>query len=376
MSPSFDPDRYPVLYVDDEPNNLLVFSTVFGDEFRVFTAGTPEAAFEILDAEPVAVALFDQRMPGISGIALAEQVRARHPSVARMIVTAYSDTAEAVEAINRGGISQWIRKPWEAEEVAAILRAALERRALQDLVGDLQSKMIQTERLALLGVATASVAHDLRSPLAVLRSGLGFAHERLTEDGALDRDELLALVGELQGACEQMTGLVRTVGMHAQTPRSRRSRLALAEIVASILPLCRVEIERRAVLRLELGEAPVVLGDPVGLGQVLLNLLVNAGQAIAPGRRAENEVKVVLGADGDRACLEVHDTGEGIPEARLETIFEPFFTTRGEQGTGLGLAIVRQTLEAHGGTVHAESTPGVGTRFRVCLPGAADGDPD
>ena len=374
MSPPLDLKRYPVLYVDDEPNNLLVFATVFGDAFQVFTARTPEAAFAILDAEPVALALFDQRMPGITGIALAERVRARHPSVERMIVTAYSDTAEAVEAINRGGVSQWIRKPWEAEEVGAILRASLERRALQDLVHGLQSKMLQTERLALLGVATASVAHDLRSPLAVLRSGLGFVHERLTLGGDLDREALLSLVVELQGACEQMIGLVRTVGMHAQSPQPRHERLQLSEIVESILPLCRVEIERRAVLRVELGQAPAILGDPVRLGQVVLNLLVNAGQAIGPGKRSENEVKLVLRDEGGQACIEVHDTGEGIPEGQLQTIFEPFFTTRGAQGTGLGLAIVRQALEAHGGTVVAESTLGRGTVFRVCLPAAGAAD--
>ena len=112
---------WPVLYVDDEPGNLLPFTLQFRDEFEIMTAANGHEAMEVLAAAPVAVLLTDHRMPEITGVDLCEQVRDRWPHVLRILVTAYSDQQVAIDAINRGGVLRYITKPWNVESERQIL---------------------------------------------------------------------------------------------------------------------------------------------------------------------------------------------------------------------------------------------------------------
>jgi response regulator RpfG family c-di-GMP phosphodiesterase len=124
--PEASPAGYPVLYVDDEPANLLTFRFSLEHEFRILTAGSGEEALEILAAEPVAVLLADHRMEGISGTELCARARTTQPRAIRMIVTAYGDLSVAMEAINQAQVERFIVKPWDAPEMIAILHKAIE----------------------------------------------------------------------------------------------------------------------------------------------------------------------------------------------------------------------------------------------------------
>jgi CheY-like chemotaxis protein len=132
------------------------------------------------------------------------------------------------------------------------------------------------------------------------------------------------------------------------------------------------EIRYRARLVREFGPVPAVLANEARLGQVVLNLLINAAQAIPEGRVEENEIRVVTGTDDrGRAILEVHDTGAGIPDEIADRIFDPFFTTKPVGvGTGLGLWICRSIVVALGGEITAGKRAGGGTSVRVALPAA------
>lgn len=375
--------QYPILYVDDEKNNLTVFRLAFSDEFTVRVAQSPEEGLRILGKEKIAVLLADQRMPGMTGTALAEVVKERHPEVVRMLVTAYVDSHAAVEAINRGEVYRFISKPWREEEMRTVLRAAIDVAAIGRKVVDLQLKMLRNERLASLGFATAGVSHDMKTPLSTLSLGLdlmgrlvGRLESRREGGATIDETpafgEIQRVLADCKEANRQLRDLVEAIRCHVREHPTKMERIRPTALADSTLRLCRSEIHARAQLVLEKDECPEIDGDPVQLGQILLNLLINAAQAIPDGETESNRIRLSIGSADGWASLEVEDTGCGVAPEHLGRLFEPFYSTRsGEGGTGLGLAIVREVVDRHGGRIEVTSEPGKGTRVTVLLPPAA-----
>lgn len=380
MTPKLDYKRFPVLYVDDERANLLVFKHTFDEEFTVLTAGSAREALELLAREPVAVLVTDQRMPEMSGVELAERVTASHPDVVRMILTAYADVTAAVDAINRGQVWRYLAKPWRGEELASMLRAAVEIFHMSSTIAELQLRMLQSERLALVGFVAAGVAHDLKSPLACLLSNLESMQRDVAymERLAASRPEAQPVVQEMQDIvidCREETRHIQAFvesmrALAAGGKPSRRESVDLTGLVHSTVRLCKSEVLRRARLSLDLPAAgPWVMGDPAQLAQVVLNLLVNAAQAIPLGQMSKNEVRLSILEDGASAVIVVRDTGKGIAAAELPHVFDAFYTTKAESGgTGLGLAIVKQIVTEHGGELSAESPPDSGAVMTIKLP--------
>jgi len=141
----------------------------------------------------------------------------------------------------------------------------------------------------------------------------------------------------------------------------------IAHVVQSVLRLVRAEAALRARLSVDVAARPMVSGSATRLGQVLLNLLLNALQAMPQRPIEQNQVTVSLREHGRHAVLRIADNGSGIEPSQLARIFDPFFTTK-QKGTGLGLAISRQIVEELGGEIDVESTLGSGTTFTVRLP--------
>lgn len=143
----------------------------------------------------------------------------------------------------------------------------------------------------------------------------------------------------------------------------------LCAVVEGTSRLVATTVRERARFSLEIGDLPVVSGNAGRLGQVVLNLSINAAQAIPEGNMDQNRVTLRAWSAGGRAIIEVTDTGGGIDAAVRSWIFEPFFTTRPMGvGTGLGLSICQTIVESHGGMIRVDSEVGKGTTFRVELP--------
>lgn len=383
-SPSLDLAP-PVLYVDDDRANLLAFRAIAEPQYSVVTARSAEEALRVLEGrQDIAVLLTDQRMPGLSGIDLCERVRASHPDIERMLVTAYSDLSAAISAINRGHVSRYLQKPWNADELLATLRDAVERHRLKVTVQRLQVRISETERMYALGVLTASIGHELRTPLSVVTSSVEFCRQALrqtltqlstaatTAQPATTR--ALANLREIEGAlndaadgAQRLLDVVDSINLSARGDAPVRVPVDLAHVVQSVLRLVRGEAALRARLVVELVARPTVAGSATRLGQVLLNLVLNALQAMPQRPVEQNHVQISLREEGRYAVLRVADNGSGIEPIQLSRIFDPFFTTK-LKGTGLGLAISRQIIEELGGEIDVESTVGVGTAFTVRLP--------
>ncbi len=237
-----------------------------------------------------------------------------------------------------------------------------------------QAQLMQSDRLASVGMLAAGVAHEINNPLAYLSAALEFLHEhagRLRDGSAEDAEVLHALADAREGA-ERVRHVVRDLRTFSGARDERRARLDLGPVVDSAIHLAANEIRYRARLVREYGPSPAIMADEARLGQVVLNLLINAAQAIPEGHAAEHEIRVVTWTDpAGRAVLEVRDTGSGIAPEIADRIFDPFFTTKPSGvGTGLGLAICRGIVLGLGGEIAAESRPGRGTTMRVVLPAA------
>ena len=242
-----------------------------------------------------------------------------------------------------------------------------------------REELEEANRMASLGLLTASVAHELRGPVGALVLQLEEQHRLLEQASAstppsIQRPSLVGELSELTADIE--TALTRIRGTIEQLSRlSRRDsepeELDLAEVVRESLAVARPHLRRRGIHLLEdLFPAPVV-GRRDNLGQVLLNLVFNAADACEQSSRSERKIMVSVAHGNDYVVLQVDDTGPGIPPNAIKTIFTPFFTTKQRgKGTGLGLKICSDVVTAHGGHIEVVNRVGGGASFRVLLPPA------
>jgi signal transduction histidine kinase/ABC-type phosphate/phosphonate transport system substrate-binding protein/ActR/RegA family two-component response regulator len=264
-----------------------------------------------------------------------------------------------------------------------------------------QAALLQADRLAAIGTLAAGVGHEINNPLSFVVGNLGYVTEELealqerlareaegggaeggageggghaAETAATLREVLEALRDANQGA-ERTRSIVRDLQTMARVDGSASAPVDVRDVLESMLQVLAHELRHRARLVREFGPAPRVLANPSRLGQVFLNLVLNAAQAMREGARPEHRLtlRTRTGADG-RCVVEVGDTGEGIAPEHLPRIFDPFFTTKPVgTGTGLGLAITHALVRAMGGELEVESRLGEGSTFRVRLPAAGEG---
>jgi PAS domain S-box-containing protein len=248
---------------------------------------------------------------------------------------------------------------------------------------EMEARLLQAERLASVGTLAAGVAHEVNNPLSYVIANLGYALEQVARASGACRagspvdavDEELASATEAlrearQGA-DRVRAIVRDLRMYAQAEDERHRPLDVARVLDASINVTRGEIAPRARVVRDYEPAPEVVASESRLGQVFVNLLLNAAQAMPDADPDANEIRVAVApGPGGRVRVEIADSGVGMaPEVR-DRAFEPFFTTRPSgKGTGLGLSICQSTVQALGGEIALDSVPGRGTRVRVTLPG-------
>ncbi len=369
-----------VLFVDDEEGNLLVSEAVCGDDFEVLTARSGAAALEMLRAYEVGVIVCDQRMPEMSGVELLEKVQVEFPDCVRLLVTAYSDIGAAIDAINRGQVRRYLKKPWEPEELKAEVADALDRYLTARRLRELERRLIQTERVYALGIVAAGIGHELRNPISWITTNLQHSLAELAELGkALQAqditlaagkvDELGAALQDASMGAERVAEIVSAIQLSMVRPPSESEVVDLEEVVQLALRLVEGELRRAGRLDLQVSGSPRVRGSRTQLSQIVVNLLINAIHAVAKVPPAQAVIALRIGTDGKLASLEVADCGPGVPEQDRERIFDPFFTTKPGVGTGLGLAISRRIAAELGGALEVERDGQLGGAvFRLSLP--------
>jgi PAS domain S-box-containing protein len=240
----------------------------------------------------------------------------------------------------------------------------------------MQAQLVLTDRMASLGMVAGMIAHDINNPLAYVLANLHILESDVLPGLSItvsERDEVRALLSDAQLGAARAREIVQQFRIFSRGEKeTRRETLEVHQALESALRLAGNEIKHRARLVRDYGDALRVQANEVQLGQVLLNLLINAAQAIPEGGVERNEIRVLTRQRGAEAVIEIRDTGVGIPSDRLERVFEPFFTTKSNGvGTGLGLSICRNIITSLGGRLELESEVGRGSVFRIILPSVA-----
>jgi PAS domain S-box-containing protein len=253
----------------------------------------------------------------------------------------------------------------------SIVRDVTERKHLRE-------KLQTADRMASIGALTSGVAHEINNPLSFMLSNLRFIRDEmkdLPEGWDVHAKEQLKEVQEALGEAleggERVNEIVQDLRRFARGDDGKRAPVNVHAVLDLCGNIARSQLRHRAQLVKVYGELPPVMANESRLGQLFLNLIVNAAQAIPEGGETKgHEVRLTTWREGEaQVVVEVRDTGVGIPPENLHRLFDPFFTTKpAGVGTGLGLPICLNIVKAMGGRITVDSEPGRGTAFRVFLP--------
>jgi two-component system, NtrC family, sensor histidine kinase HydH len=249
----------------------------------------------------------------------------------------------------------------------AQLKKALEviQRQYEDLKAN-QQHLIQSEKLAVIGSLSASIAHEIRNPLGIMRSSASLISEDLPPEHSGQKP-----LEFIRDEIDRLSGLIEGLLVFAKPKQPLLARADVNGLLERSMEFMGAELRKRRIeVRRELAQKlPEAYVDPDQIHQVFLGLLLNSMQAIQEDGAIT--VRTALFRDpasgADRLRITVSDSGKGIASENLEKIFEPFFTTK-QEGTGLGLAVARQIVTGHGGRIAASSAPGKGAEFEILLP--------
>ncbi len=242
----------------------------------------------------------------------------------------------------------------------------------------LESQMILNDRLTSLGTMAAGVAHEINNPLAYVLSNLAFLAEQLADLGTT-HPELAPIVGELERAAvdaidgaQRVRGIVADLRSFSRTDDQTPMPIDVADTLEIAVRMTQHELRHRAHLIRQYAPVPMIIADSARLGQVFVNLLLNAAQALTDGQPETSQIRLRIEAPTPRwVNIEVIDNGPGIEPELQSRIFDPFFTTKPQGvGTGLGLSVCHGIVTSLGGHIELESTVGKGTVVRVVLPAA------
>lgn len=237
-----------------------------------------------------------------------------------------------------------------------------------------QAQLMFSDRMASIGALAAGVAHEINNPLTATYANLLLAIEQADELAArLDTQELALLrelLSDAREGAERVRTIMRDLKIFSRTEEDVRVAVDVRRVLESSLRMAWNEIRHRAELVREYADVPAVEASESRLGQVFLNLIVNAAQALPDGYADQHRITVRTRVDAaGRVVAEVEDTGPGIPGQVLPRLFTPFFTTKPRGvGTGLGLSICKRIISSFNGEITVDSVVGRGTRFSVSLP--------
>jgi signal transduction histidine kinase len=390
------PDPIDILLVDDEPRNLDALEAILTDPgYRLLRAGGGDEALRLLLENDVAAIVLDIRMPGVSGFELAQIIKGtkRFRQIPILFLTAHMmEDQDIVAGYGAGGVD-YLTKPLNPvvlrHKLAVFAELFRKTRALAELNSTLEARVqertaeLERSEAALRAAARqkdeflATLAHELRNPLAPLRMGLDLL---LRKSPAEDTKRTLSVMNrQLDHMVRLIDDLLDVARISGGQLSLKKQRVNVATAIQTALDTCRPFFEQRSqVVSIQLDESLFSFADPTRLAQIVGNVLHNASKFSPQG----GEIALSLAPVAGGAQVRIRDTGIGIPPEQLPRVFEMFTRVDGagsssNGGLGIGLALSRRLAEMHDGTLAVESAGvGQGSTFTLTLPAElGEGEP-
>ena len=353
-----------ILYIDDEENNLISFKASFRLHFHIFTAtDASEAVSLLLQNNDIKIVFCDQRMPNMSGVDLLEQIKSLFPLPIRVMITGYADIDAVINAINKGSIFQYIKKPWKEDEVMNVIEDALKFYNNNSMLSvrnqELQSAYKELDKFAY------SVSHDIRGPLAGMLTGLDYIQH------SEDINEIKELMAMMKKSLLQLDEYI--ISMHQYYNQQK------GQIVVEQIDFHKLVQENKNIysvfadvhnihFEIIVEQSEKFSSDLVSLKLIINNLLSNAFKYQKNGV-ADKKVTLSVSVLNGVATITVSDTGIGMSESDKEKIFDLHFRSESyESGFGLGLYNVKGALMKLKGQIDVQSKLGEGATFKVSIP--------
>jgi signal transduction histidine kinase len=364
-----------VLHIEDSLEDALLVSRELrrgGRQVQILRVETAEEMSAALKDSVWDVIISDHSLPTFDAPSAFALLRKMGLDLPFIIVSGTVGEEVAVEAM-RTGVHDYLMKGNLRRLVAAVDREIRDA-ALRAEQQRTRQQLIIAERMASVGTLAAGVAHEINNPLSVIIGNLDFIQEALATAGGEVGEQVREPMADVKEAAQRVRAIVRDLRVFSRADEEARAPVDVRKVLDSSLRMARNEIRHRASVDCRYSDVPPVQCNEARLGQVFLNLLINAAHAIPEGRLDQNSITVSTHEAGSRVVVEVADTGSGIAPDVLPRIFDVFFTTKPVGvGTGLGLSICHRIVSAMDGEITVESQVGRGTTFRVSLPRATRG---
>ena len=369
-----------ILAVDDDTRNLEIIKEIVEDQYHLRTATSGEEALELLHQEIPDIILLDIMMTGIDGYEVCRRVKAMNGIVAPKIILVSGKAL--VEERLRGyevGADDYLTKPFNDDEFLAKIKVFLKlistEKELRELTGNLEKQveirtkqLIESEKMAFLGMHVAETVHNLKNPLTIIKASA----QRLSKDLPDNK-----LIEKITKGGEKLHSIITSI------LSARDSEASMVDI--DLNNLLRTEVEmlkekpvycKDIEIIWKLAEIPRQRGVEIHFVQIFSNLIGNAIDALHEVKQRQLTIATLL--ENKMIKIAISDTGPGISAENLNKIFDPFFTTKpisaGDDeptGTGLGLPSCLRMIESYGGKLEVHTELGKGSTFTITLPHAA-----
>ncbi|MBL7834360.1 MAG: hybrid sensor histidine kinase/response regulator [Cyclobacteriaceae bacterium] len=335
-------NRFKLLYVDDEVDNLSVFKAAFSKEFDVVTMESPLEAKELCDKVKFEIIVVDQRMPELTGIEFLNQIRDSQKESVKILLTGYSEYQVAIDAINKCKVFYYCTKPWKKNDLKIVLLKAMDFFELNRNNQYLVEKLTVT--LKELEVFLYRASHDLRSPITTQIGLLKLLQEEVVGNARNYLDKIEETIFKLEQTAEKISELSRM----GYDFLSGNLSVNVSDIVKDVLTEYddqlrsqRIEVALNDQTKLEF----LVQREP--MMTVLRQIIDNAVQFVRPQELNKRiEIDLTPNSENTQINIRISDNGSGIEQRHMDRIFDPFFRgTALSKGNGLGLYIVKKVCD-------------------------------
>ncbi|MFC1584611.1 response regulator [Fibrobacterota bacterium] len=371
-----------VLIIDDNPGDVVLIretlNSQLGVTFHIDDGDRLKTGLEKIRISTYNIILLDLSLPDSQGLETFIELKALVRDIPIIVLTSLNNEEIAVQAVRKGAQDYLVKDEMNTALLVRSISYAIERSGAEEKRRWLELKMLHAQRLESLSVLSGGVAHNFNSLLTAIIGNAELAMEKLSADSSAYNN-----IQKIESSAHQAAELANQMLAYSGKGRFVVGSLNITRLVEDLKPIIQTTVHRKIKVHYLLSKKiPAIRGDVPQIQQLILNLVLNASEAVGENSGSLTLRTSAVEADrkwlndsfsgknlssGMYACLEIFDNGMGIDPEAMPKIFDPFFTTK-FTGRGLGLAAVQGIVNGHSGGIHITSDPGKGTRVMVIFP--------